>query len=64
AFVQPIDGTAPAESELLDRCRAQLAAYKVPESVTFVDGFDRTPMGKIRKTSLRSRGGPTCASDT
>ena len=41
------------EASLLEHCRANLARYKVPETITFVSGFDRTPMGKIRKTVLR-----------
>ena len=41
------------EASLLEHCRVNLARYKVPETVTFVSGFDRTPMGKIRKTVLR-----------
>lgn len=53
AFVQPVDGESPDPEELLEVCRAQLARYKVPDTITFVDGFERTPMGKIRKTALR-----------
>ncbi len=41
------------EASLLEHCRANLARYKVPETITFVSGFERTPMGKIRKTVLR-----------
>jgi long-chain acyl-CoA synthetase len=39
--------------ELAAACRAQLARYKVPERWICVDGFPRTPMGKIRRTDLR-----------
>jgi long-chain acyl-CoA synthetase len=34
-------------------CREHLAAYKVPQQWRFVTGFDRTPMGKVRKAPLR-----------
>ncbi len=54
AFVQLIPDAVADEAELLAHCRANLAAYKVPDSVTFVDTFERTPMGKIRKTALRT----------
>jgi acyl-CoA synthetase (AMP-forming)/AMP-acid ligase II len=54
AFVQATDGTDLPEAELQARCKERLAAYKVPETITLVDGFDRTPMGKIRKTTLRA----------
>lgn len=53
AFVELAAGAAVDPAALLDHCRANLAGYKVPDSITFVDGFDRTPMGKIRKTVLR-----------
>ena len=54
AFVQLADGVAPCADELLAHCASQLARYKVPDAITFVDAFDRTPMGKIRKTALRA----------
>jgi acyl-CoA synthetase (AMP-forming)/AMP-acid ligase II len=54
AFVQLADGVEPCAEELVAHCRSQLARYKVPDAITFVDAFDRTPMGKIRKTSLRA----------
>jgi len=53
AFVEPMPGATVTEAELVEHCRANLARYKVPDRVTFVDGFERTPMGKIRKTVLR-----------
>jgi long-chain acyl-CoA synthetase len=34
-------------------CADRLARYKVPARWRFVDGFTRTPMGKIRKADLR-----------
>ena len=55
AFVELRNDAPPCEGELLDHCRKDLAAYKVPESITFVDGFERTPMGKIRRNTLRER---------
>ena len=56
AFVELAPEAVATEDELLEHCRANLARYKVPDSITFVDGFDRTPMGKIRKTALRDVG--------
>lgn len=55
AFVQPSAGADVDVEALLGRCREQLARYKVPGEVVVVDGFERTPMGKIRKTVLRER---------
>ena len=53
AFVQLVDGAEADADALVEHCRANLARYKVPDTITFVDAFDRTPMGKIRKTVLR-----------
>lgn len=53
ALVQPVDGESPDPEELREVCRTQLARYKVPDMIIFVEGFERTPMGKIRKTALR-----------
>jgi acyl-CoA synthetase (AMP-forming)/AMP-acid ligase II len=55
AFVQLRGGEAPCAEELIAHCRRELAAYKAPESVTFVAGFERTPMGKIKRSALRTR---------
>jgi long-chain acyl-CoA synthetase len=54
AFVQLADGTTATADELRDHCAENLAKYKVPEDIRFVEAFDRTPMGKIRKTTLRT----------
>jgi long-chain acyl-CoA synthetase len=53
AVVQPSPDDAPPAADLIELCRQNLAAYKVPEAVRFVEGFERTPMGKIRKQDLR-----------
>lgn len=53
AFVQVAPGENLPPDELGALCAANLARYKVPEEIRFVDGFDRTAMGKIVKASLR-----------
>ena len=55
AFVEAVDGADLDLDALRDRCGEQLARYKVPAELIEVDGFERTPMGKIRKTVLRER---------
>ncbi|MGD9981826.1 MAG: long-chain fatty acid--CoA ligase [Hyphomonadaceae bacterium] len=53
AFVMMRPGTAqPSSGELIQFCRAHLAAYKAPRYVTFVEDFPRTAAGKIRKHLL------------
>jgi acyl-CoA synthetase (AMP-forming)/AMP-acid ligase II len=42
-----------AEEEILAHCRGQLANYKVPKAVRFVDALPRNPMGKVLKRELR-----------
>lgn len=54
AFVELTPGRTTTAEALRERCLGQLARYKVPDSITFVERFDRTPMGKIRKTALRT----------
>ncbi len=54
AFVEVMEDSTTSEAELRALCGEQLARYKVPDSITFVAGFERTPMGKIKKTVLRS----------
>jgi acyl-CoA synthetase (AMP-forming)/AMP-acid ligase II len=54
AVVQLRPERATSAATLAAHCRDQLARYKVPEQWRFVDVFERTPMGKIRKGDLRA----------
>jgi fatty-acyl-CoA synthase len=47
--------TAELEAELLAYCRAELATYKCPRSIDFVDELPRDPNGKLYKRLLRER---------
>ena len=54
--VQAVDGvdTGPElEATLLEHCRGELATYKCPRSVDFVDRLPRQDNGKISKVRLR-----------
>jgi len=46
------DATVTSDA-LIEHCRAQLAKFKVPKAVTFVDELPRNPSGKILKRELR-----------
>jgi long-chain acyl-CoA synthetase len=56
AVVLPAPGTEAGEEladELIRICRDQLAAYKCPRSVDFVDTLPRLPTGKLLKREIR-----------
>jgi fatty-acyl-CoA synthase len=46
------DATSTADV-LLEHCRAQLARFKVPKDVTFLEALPRNPSGKVLKRELR-----------
>ena len=49
------DVSASAE-ELVEHCRGQLAKFKVPAAVEFLDALPRNPSGKVLKRELRADG--------
>ena len=53
AFVVLRDGATATTDELIERCRGQLAKFKVPKDVTFIDALPRNPSGKVLKRDLR-----------
>ncbi len=56
AFVALRPGADATADELIDHCRAQLARFKVPKDVTFVEALPRNPSGKVLKRELRATG--------
>ena len=53
-FVVRAPGAALAEGDVIAHCRRQLAAYKVPKRVVFLDALPKTAVGKILRKDLRS----------
>jgi len=49
------DGTPPGEAQIIERLRGQLANYKLPKRVFFVEALPRNTMGKVQKNLLRDR---------
>src|SRR3546814_14893502 len=47
-------GTTATADELVEHCRGQLAKFKVPKEIVFVDALPRNPSGKILKRKLRA----------
>ena len=52
AYVEIVPGAAVCEQDLIDFCREQVAGYKVPRYVRFVDDWPMSAT-KIRKDELR-----------
>ena len=53
AVIVPRPGQSLNESDVLDACRSQLAGFKVPKKVVFLDRLPRNASGKILKRDLR-----------
>src|SRR5262249_33556088 len=55
AFVALRPNATATSDELIEHCRSQLARFKVPKEVVFVDALPRNPSGKVLKRELRDR---------
>jgi acyl-CoA synthetase (AMP-forming)/AMP-acid ligase II len=55
AFVVPAAGATLTEQDVKDHVRDNLARFKVPRDVVFVDVLPRTATGKVLKRDLRTR---------
>jgi fatty-acyl-CoA synthase len=55
AYVVLKPGAAVGETELIEHVRSQIARYKAPAWVEFVDALPKTSTGKIQKGVLRER---------
>jgi len=53
AWIQLHEGQSADEEEMREFCRAQLAHFKVPHYVWFVDEFPMTVTGKLQKFRMR-----------
>jgi long-chain acyl-CoA synthetase len=54
AFVSLLPGETATEQDLIEYCKANMAAYKYPRSVEFIDELPKTPTGKILRRELRT----------
>ncbi|MBM0228271.1 AMP-binding protein [Micromonospora sp. ATA51] len=58
AYVVRAPGSAVTEADLLGHCAANLARFKCPTAVEFVDALPHSAIGKVRKTQLRPSAPP------
>jgi long-chain acyl-CoA synthetase len=54
-FVVRAPGADVTEEAVLAHCRKELAGYKVPRHVHFVDALPKSTVGKILRRELRDR---------
>ncbi|BBO75171.1 AMP-binding protein [Desulfosarcina widdelii] len=55
AFIIRKEGTDINEGDVKDFCRGQIARYKIPKYVAFVDSFPLTASGKVQKYKLQEQ---------
>ena len=55
AVVSLKPGAKVSEEEIIDFCKRNLASYKKPKSIEFVDVIPKNPYGKILKKDLREK---------
>jgi long-chain acyl-CoA synthetase len=55
AFVSLVEGKQVTPEELIDFCRANMAAYKYPRQVEILDELPKTTSGKFLRRELRDR---------
>jgi fatty-acyl-CoA synthase len=53
AVVVPKKGEKITEEEIMAHCRKELAQFKCPKAVIFLDALPKTPTGKILKREMR-----------
>jgi len=53
AYVALKPGASLSEEEVIAYCRENLAAYKVPQSIVFIDAIPKTTVGKILRRAVR-----------
>ncbi len=53
AWVVPRPGSSLSEEAVRDFCRGQIAHFKIPRYVKFVDSFPMTVTGKVQKYKMR-----------
>jgi fatty-acyl-CoA synthase len=53
AWIRPKPGESLTAEEIREFCAGQIAHFKIPESIRFVESFPTTLSGKIQKFRMR-----------
>ena len=53
ALIVPREGATPTSDEIVQHCRANMAGFKIPRQIEFVETLPRTATGKLKKFELR-----------
>ena len=56
AFIKLKNGQTLAEEEVKEYCRGQIARFKIPKYIFFVNEYPMTASGKIQKYKLKEKG--------
>ena len=54
-------GQSTNEAELIEHTKTQIASYKKPKSIVFIDELPKLPSGKVNKVVLRKEHGALLA---
>jgi len=49
------EGAGLSAEEIVSFCQGQIAHYKIPQHIRFVDSFPMTVTGKVQKYIMRQR---------
>lgn len=55
AFIVPMEGQSLTDEEIISYCKTQMASYKKPRYIEFIDALPRNVSGKVMKNELRKR---------
>ena len=53
AFIVTVEGETLTEADVIQYCKDQLAAYKVPKIIEFIDELPKSAVGKVLRRKLK-----------
>ena len=55
AWIKLAEGETADDEDIREFCKGQIAHYKIPRYILFVEGFPMTVTGKVQKFEMRAR---------